>query len=54
MKKVVKNQKVHDFLAQNERKWRFNLSHAPWYKWTTKNLKALRESHNVRHKNTKK
>ena len=48
MKKVV----VHDFLAQNEIKWQFNLSQAPWFKWTTKYLKALLENHNIRHKNT--
>lgn len=31
VKKVVKNEKVHDYLAQHDVKWQFNLSRAPWW-----------------------
>ena len=31
IKKVVKNETVHNFLAHEEIKWKFNLSRAPWW-----------------------
>ena len=31
LKRVVKNEETHDFLASNEIQWRFNLSRAPWW-----------------------
>ena len=31
IKKVMKNEKLHDYLAKNTIEWKFNLSWAPWW-----------------------
>ena len=31
IKKAIQNKAVHDFLANNESNWKFNLSRAPWW-----------------------
>ena len=33
IKKVVKNETVHNFFTHQEIKWKFNLSRAPWTIW---------------------
>ena len=31
LKRVLKNEKTHDFLATNDIQWKFNMSRAPWW-----------------------